>query len=110
MHLDLRVLGPLEVLVDGEPVELGRRRERCLLGVLLLEPGRAVPVLRLLDLLWDDDPPATGRASLHTHIARLRGHLRNGGVTEDVVRLVSVADGYRVDVSPELVDVHRFAS
>src|SRR5262245_3375450 len=39
MELNLRVLGPLSVLVNGDPVDLGRRRERCLLGVLLLRPG-----------------------------------------------------------------------
>ncbi|MEU0884139.1 BTAD domain-containing putative transcriptional regulator [Lentzea sp. NPDC005914] len=108
MELDLRVLGPLSVLVDGDPVEFGRRRERCLLGVLLIQPGQPVQVERLLDLLWDGRPPATGRAALHTHVARLRGHLCRSGVGPEVLRLCNGPDGYLVEVDPALVDAHRF--
>ncbi|MFD9698229.1 BTAD domain-containing putative transcriptional regulator [Lentzea sp. NPDC059081] len=108
MELDLRVLGPLTVLADGAPVELGRRRERCLLGVLLIHPGRAVPVERLLDLLWDGEPPDTGRAGLHTHVARLRGRLRAAGIGPDLLRLSSGLDGYLAETDPELVDAQRF--
>ena len=32
------VLGPLDVEIDGVRIEFGRRRERCLLGVLLQIP------------------------------------------------------------------------
>jgi DNA-binding SARP family transcriptional activator/tetratricopeptide (TPR) repeat protein len=106
---DLRfeLLGPLVVRVGDRPVDLGaRRRERCLLGLLLLEPGRAIPVDRLIDLLWDDAAPADARATLISHVSRLRaridperrGLLRNQG------------DGYLVDVDPDRVDASRFAA
>ncbi|GAB2845985.1 AfsR/SARP family transcriptional regulator [Lentzea nigeriaca] len=108
MEADFRVLGPLSVLAGGNTVEFGRRRERCLLGVLLIQPGQAVPVERLLDLLWDGEPPATGRAGLHTHVARLRGDLRRAGVGLDVVRLCNSPNGYLAEMDPALVDSHRF--
>jgi hypothetical protein len=31
-------LGTVEAHHDGQPIPLGRRQERCLLGVMLLEP------------------------------------------------------------------------
>ncbi|MGW0436758.1 AfsR/SARP family transcriptional regulator [Micromonospora sp. NPDC003197] len=101
--MEFRLLGRMEALHDGRPVALGRRRERMLLALLLLETGSAVPPDRLADLLWDDDPPATARASLHTHVSRLRAVL-----TPFDVQLLSTATGYRVDVHPEQVDAHLF--
>jgi DNA-binding SARP family transcriptional activator len=71
-----RVLGPLEVIVDRDVLAgLGRRRERCLLGLLLLEANRLVPMDRLVSLLWDDQPPPNARRTLHAHVARLRAGL-----------------------------------
>ncbi len=79
MVLEFGVLGRIEARRGGQRIDLGRRRERCLLGVLLLQPGSVVPVDRLLDLLWDGDPPASARATLHTHVARLRACLEQVG-------------------------------
>jgi DNA-binding SARP family transcriptional activator len=51
--MDFLVLGPMAALRAGHGVDLGsRRRERCLLGLLLLEPSRAISIDRLVDLLW----------------------------------------------------------
>jgi DNA-binding SARP family transcriptional activator/Flp pilus assembly protein TadD len=88
------------------PVDLGaRRRERCLLGLLLLEPGRPIAFDRLIDLLWDQgDPPADARSTLISHVSRLRARIdpdRRG-------LLRNLADGYLVDVAPEQVDASRF--
>jgi DNA-binding SARP family transcriptional activator len=105
--VEFRLLGPLEVVDDGRSIYVGRRRERSLLGVLLLQGNVAVPVERLLELLWEQDPPATARASLHTHIARLRACLNRGGGPSEV-RLVGGDAGYRIEVDRRLVDAHRF--
>jgi DNA-binding SARP family transcriptional activator/tetratricopeptide (TPR) repeat protein len=103
--MDFRLLGPFQAEHDGRRVDLGRRRERCLLGLLLLEDGRTVPADRLLDLLWDDEPPDTGLRQLRTHISRLRTRLRPYGGD---VRIRTYGGGYAVEVDPERVDVHRF--
>src|SRR6266508_4576505 len=69
----------MEAYHNGVPVDLGRRRgERCLLGLLLLEAGRVLPVDRLAALLWDDEPPDHARATLQTHVSRLRARLDPG--------------------------------
>jgi DNA-binding SARP family transcriptional activator len=105
--MDFLVLGPLVVRSRGTLVDLGRRRrERCLLGLLLLQPGRVIPVDRLVDLLWAGDPPERARATLNSHISRLRGVL---GIVGDV-RLDRQGDGYRLAVEPGRIDAHRFTT
>ena len=47
---EFRILGPLEVLHDGRPVELGGQRQRALLAALLLHHGQVVSTDRLVDL------------------------------------------------------------
>jgi DNA-binding SARP family transcriptional activator len=97
-----RLLG--RMVVPDDTLCSVRRRERVLLGVLLLEAGSAVPVERLLDLLWDGVPPRSARAGLHTHVARLRARLRQPGG----LRLSARDGGYLAAVDPQAVDVHRF--
>jgi DNA-binding SARP family transcriptional activator len=73
LHLDIRLLGPLEVAVDGRPVRLASRL-RAVLAVLAMFPERTVPVDRIVDALWDQaELPSSPRASVQTYIARLRG-------------------------------------
>jgi DNA-binding SARP family transcriptional activator len=66
------VLGPIEVTLGGRAVRLTGQRQRALLAALALERGRAVPVDRLVDVLWDTSPPATARAKIQAHVSGLR--------------------------------------
>lgn len=102
--MEFRLLGTIEVHTRGRPLKLGRRRERLLLGLLLLSPGRVVSSERLTGLLWDDDPPASAAASLRTHVSRLRSRL----APADGVRLVTRDGGYLVEAPHTAVDAHRF--
>src|SRR5436309_16012763 len=79
-----RVLGPLSVAGNV----LAASRERTVLAVLLLEPNRLVPVERLIDAVWGDNPPVTARAQIHTCISRLRRALgpAAGAVRPDPAR------------------------
>ncbi len=101
--MEFFLLGPVEARSSDRPVQLGRRRERLLLGVLLLDAGRPISIDRLLDLLWEDDPTPAARASLHSHIARLRSVLQGHGIA-----IATRGGGYVADVDPAAVDVHRF--
>ncbi|MFF5076429.1 BTAD domain-containing putative transcriptional regulator [Actinoplanes sp. NPDC000266] len=107
--MDFLVLGPMAALRAGDRVDLGsRRRERCLLGLLLLEPNRAITIDRLVDLLWEGEPPPNARGTLSSHVSRLRGLLdphRDGG---DGFQLRTRGDGYVADVPPDSVDAGRF--
>src|SRR5262245_62028741 len=55
--LRIAVLGPLEVSIDGAPVDLGPRKQRAVLGVLTALAPSAVPVERLVDEIWGDAGP-----------------------------------------------------
>jgi DNA-binding SARP family transcriptional activator len=90
----------LLVTQDGAAVRLPRGRAGVLLAVLAMSAGRTVGNGRLAGLIWDDDQPEHSRASLHTVVARLRG-LVPGAV-------VTVGDGYLLDIDPERVDLLRF--
>jgi DNA-binding SARP family transcriptional activator len=107
--MQLRLLGTFEAMVGDRQVNMGRRRERCLLAVLLLEPGRVVPVDRLIDLLWDGEPPEHARRALHSHVARLRTMLRQAEPYGAPV-MVTTGAGYLIETDPDAVDVHRFRS
>jgi len=56
-ELRFRLLGPLEADRDGVPVNLGARKQRAVLALLLLEANRVVSTERLIDELWADHPP-----------------------------------------------------
>lgn len=101
--MEFRLLGDFEAVRDGKPVPVGRRRqERLLLAILLLEAGRAVPVNRLTDLLWDGAPPPNSRGTVHTYVGRLRAALAPYGV-----KLTTKGGGYAVATAE--VDAARFA-
>jgi DNA-binding SARP family transcriptional activator/tetratricopeptide (TPR) repeat protein len=105
----LWVLGPVAVQADdGQVLVPGRRQERGLLGILLIEAGRMVPAARLCDLLWDGQPPGSARQAVRSHVARLRALLRRAGADGHGVALLGRGDGYLVQTDPDLVDLHRF--
>ena len=52
--MDVRLLGPLEVRLGDGPVELGPRKQRAVLAMLALEPGRTVSADRLAEGLWGE--------------------------------------------------------
>jgi predicted ATPase/DNA-binding SARP family transcriptional activator len=98
--VDFRVLGPLRVLRDGEPLKLGGPRPRALLGALLVRVGQVVSVTHLIDQVWGDEPPATATATLQMHVSALRKVLGD--------RLVTVPSGYLLDATADDVDAGLF--
>lgn len=103
--MEFRLLGSVTAYDGGIKLELGRRQERCLLGLLLLEPNRIVSIDRLLELLWDNSPRATAKSTLQTYVARLRSALSPLGV-----QISNQGGGYVIEVDPMAVDVHRFTA
>ncbi|MFE0100865.1 BTAD domain-containing putative transcriptional regulator [Streptomyces sp. NPDC059009] len=95
------ILGPLDVRSpDGSPLDPGGPRPRALLTLLLLDAGRTVSVERLTDGLYGDEPPAGAANALQSQVSRLRRRLG--------LDIEAAPTGYRLDVSPEDVDLHRF--
>jgi YVTN family beta-propeller protein len=103
--LQFRILGPLEVWRDGAVVDLGPRKQRAVLALLLLNANRVVPTERLIDELWGDTPPETARSALQVYIAGLRKAL--GGERS---ALLTRAPGYMLNVEPGALDLDRFTA
>jgi predicted ATPase/DNA-binding SARP family transcriptional activator len=98
----IRLLG--EVGADtgpGEPADVGPAKCQALLAALALSAGTAVPVWRLVELLWGDEPPRTAGRTLQSYVARLRK-----GLGRDCI--VRAGAAYRLAVTADAVDVLRF--
>jgi DNA-binding SARP family transcriptional activator len=103
--MELRILGPLEVLASGEHVALGGPRPRILLAVLALEANCVVPVERLVDAVWDESPPPTARSQLQMCVSGLR---RTLAVTKLADAIVTRPPGYLLRVPPGELDAEVF--
>ncbi|MEN3536603.1 BTAD domain-containing putative transcriptional regulator [Microbispora sp. ZYX-F-249] len=110
--LSFRLLGPFEVTGgDGRVIDLGPRKQRAVLAVLALEPGRIVSLDRLIDELWADEPPSSATATLQSYVSNLRKVLEPGRRprTPPAV-LLTREPGYLLSVAPGQVDLVRFVS
>ncbi|MEV7806791.1 BTAD domain-containing putative transcriptional regulator [Microbispora sp. NPDC088329] len=103
MSLRFSILGPVQVRRDDRKITLGSPKQRVLLTVLLLEANRTVSLERLVDAVWDADPPRSAVANLRTYANRLRDVL---GAPE---RLVARPPGYLLDVGPGELDLTEFS-
>ena len=97
--LEVRLLGPFEVVVAGKPVDVPGAKRQALVACLALRPGRVVPTDTLVEALWGSDLPAAPRNAVQHHVTRLRRALG-----EDAIRLG--ADGYTLDGA--MVDAIQF--
>lgn len=103
MSVEFRILGRIEVRACGANVALGSLKQRLLLATLLLNPGRPVPIRRLVRALWADEPPMSAVANLRTYANRLRQVLPDGAQ-----RIAGRQAGYELTLRPGELDLHRF--
>jgi predicted ATPase len=99
--VEIRILGPIEVIAAGETLSPGGARERALLAILALAPGQTMSSDRLIDALWGEELPANPQNALQAVVSRLRRSLGS-----DVI--VTRSPGYVLDVAPDAVDASRF--
>jgi peptide/nickel transport system substrate-binding protein len=99
--VEITVLGPLEVRLDGRVVALGGPKPRALLAMLALHGNEVVSRDRLIEALWGDRPPVSVDQSLDTYVSRLRRALGKE-------RLSRRAGGYVLSVGPNELDLYRF--
>ncbi|HET6711759.1 AfsR/SARP family transcriptional regulator [Amycolatopsis sp.] len=100
-----KLLGTVRVQRDGERVDVGGQRQQRLLVMLLLNADKVVSADRLLEAMWDGEPPVTARRQLHNAVAALR---RSFGPAKHIV--VKDGPGYRITVTAQDVDAHRFTT
>ncbi|WP_327725088.1 AfsR/SARP family transcriptional regulator [Streptomyces europaeiscabiei] len=106
-RVGFKILGPLSVTANGRALTVGGARQRTVLALLLLNPGRIVPVDTLVDAVWNSGPPATARTQIAIVIAALRKTFKAEGVTEDII--VTAHPGYVLRSEGHAVDSVDFA-
>jgi DNA-binding SARP family transcriptional activator len=99
--VEFRVLGPVEAVVDGQPVPLPAAKPRALLAVLLLGRNRVVPVHELIAELWGDEPPDTAAKALQVYVSQLRKAI-------GAERVLTKPPGYALRVDDGELDLDRF--
>jgi predicted ATPase/DNA-binding SARP family transcriptional activator len=97
--LQLRLLGALELTVDGTVVPVPGARLRSLLAVLAVRAPEVVSVDALQAALWGDEPPSTN--ALQKLVSKLRRVL-------PVDDLVTESVGYRLAVDDDALDIKVF--
>ncbi|WP_433414649.1 BTAD domain-containing putative transcriptional regulator [Microtetraspora malaysiensis] len=110
--LFFRLFGHFEVLSgDGGRLDLGARKQRAVLALLALEPGRTVSLDRLIDEVWADEAPSSATGTLQAYISHLRRVLEPGRAprTPPTV-LLTREPGYMLAIAPRQVDLSCFAS
>jgi basic membrane lipoprotein Med (substrate-binding protein (PBP1-ABC) superfamily)/DNA-binding SARP family transcriptional activator len=100
-----RLLGALEVETEEGPIDLGPHKQRCVFAILLLHANEIVPVDRLVDLIWGEDPPRTAEHSVHIYVSALRKVLSDGP-RADLIE--TRPPGYVIHVASEDVDFLAF--
>jgi DNA-binding SARP family transcriptional activator/streptogramin lyase len=104
--MDFRILGPVEVDLEGRSVRLGGPRQRAVLALLLLSANRVVSRDRLIQELWPDQPRGGADHALQLQISRLRKALSTIG--DGRPRLITSPPGYVLRVEPDELDLYRF--
>nr|WP_083466078.1 BTAD domain-containing putative transcriptional regulator [Kibdelosporangium sp. MJ126-NF4]CEL13030.1 putative regulatory protein [Kibdelosporangium sp. MJ126-NF4]CTQ98716.1 putative regulatory protein [Kibdelosporangium sp. MJ126-NF4] len=101
------VLGQLEIVASRGPVAIRAKRLRALLAILLLNTAQVVPIDRIIEGIWPDQPPRSALENVRTYVSQLR-HLLCAA--DDRERLQSHPGGYRLLVDPEELDLLRFTT
>jgi DNA-binding SARP family transcriptional activator len=102
------VLGRIAVTADGSELDLGATREAALLADLLLHANQTVATDRLIDDVWQGEPPPGASATLHTYVKNLRRRLepsRSAGSPSEI--LLTRRPGYQLRVAADSFDLWR---
>jgi predicted ATPase/DNA-binding SARP family transcriptional activator len=98
--LEYRILGPIEVEIDGPPLTVKGKKPRALLAVLLLRRNEPVPTELLIEDLWGDKAPATAANTLQVYVSQAR-KIVGDRVSRD-------GSAYRLRVEPGELDAEHF--
>src|SRR5262249_27928361 len=103
--IEYRLLGPVEVGLNGHVLDIGGHKQRALLAILLLSANVPVPRDVLVDRLWGEHPPVGAQHTLEVYVSRLRKTLEPmaGGPV-----VVTRPGAYLLRTPDDWVDIRRF--
>jgi len=97
--MQVRLLGPVDVAVDGASRPVRGLRRKAVLAVLALHGGGIVSTGRLVDVVWGEAAPSTAVNTLQSHVSHLRQILGS----RDAIRVRP--PGYVLNLDDEATDV-----
>jgi len=103
----LRLLGPVELVIDQRSLDLGGPRQRVVLTMLGLNANRVVPVDQLIDAVWNSSPPSTAKGQIQICISALRKVFTDAGLP-DAIR--TRPPGYLLEVAEDGLDSLQFSA
>lgn len=101
-HIEIGLLGPLRLAIDGVDVVVPGPKRRAVLALLAMASPGWASVDSLVATVWPDGEAASGSLALQSHISRLRRHL--GPAAK---RLETGPGGYRLRLEPGELDATR---
>ena len=101
----LDVLGPLEVRVDGEAVDIRRGIPRAIVVALVVRAREVVSAGTLAELVWADVQPRNPVNALQLQVSYLRKRLGGGSAGQPVI---TRPGGYVLMVDDDDIDARRF--
>jgi DNA-binding SARP family transcriptional activator len=105
----VRVLGLLEVTVDGVPASVGGPRQRCVLARLIAGHGQVVSADRLIEDLYADEAPPRALAAVQSYVSHLRRALEPGRAAWDRAGVLAASPpGYALRLGRDMVDAWSF--
>ena len=99
--MQVRLLGPIDILVQGDSRPVHGLRRKAVLAILALRCGEVVSTDHLADAIWGDDAPPTSVNAMQSHVSYLRGIL--GTKTAILTR----PPGYMLDLPGDGTDVQQ---
>ncbi|GAA2365262.1 SARP family transcriptional regulator [Catellatospora methionotrophica] len=103
---DFRLLGPVEVVVDGEPLRFARRQQLDLLAFLMLRAGRVVATGEIIEAMWGGAAPRTANVQVQNMVSALRAALH--GRSGPLATVDRQAAGYALHITAGRLDLAAF--
>jgi DNA-binding SARP family transcriptional activator/tetratricopeptide (TPR) repeat protein len=97
--MQVRLLGPVDVLLDGRPRQVHGLRRTAALATLALHGGEVVSTDRLVDAVWGTAAPSTALNTLQSHLSYLRSFLGSKAA------ILARPPGYVLDLGGDGTDV-----
>lgn len=108
--MEFLLFGEVQLRVEGQPLDVGTPRQQAVLAALAVDAGRPVPIEKLIDRVWGDDPPGEARNVVYSHLSRIRQLLTEAaGLTGTKTGVTRRSAGYVLEIDPGAVDLNRFA-
>ena len=105
----LQILGPLRAWRSGVEVDPGPRQQAFLLALLLARAGRPISMDQLIELIWDQAPPASAVNAIHKYVGALRRLLESSVRTRDPGSYIQRrGNAYLLEGGPGELDIVAF--